>query len=79
MTEIDDDWCMTKAIVLIAHDELESFVALLSIREKKEFVILIAEKFVALVRRKIPVRPKFVIETASAQGMNRSSIFYTPG
>ena len=45
--ERDDDWCVAKAIVSIAHDKLERFVASLSIREKNEFAILTPEKVVA--------------------------------
>uniref|UniRef100_M1B273 Gag/pol polyprotein n=1 Tax=Solanum tuberosum TaxID=4113 RepID=M1B273_SOLTU len=58
MIETYDDWCVTKAIVSIAPDELESVVASLSIREKKEFVILTPEKAVALVPRETLTQPK---------------------
>ncbi|KAK4718414.1 hypothetical protein R3W88_016752 [Solanum pinnatisectum] len=78
MIETDDDWCVTKAIVPIAPDNLERAVASLSIREKREFVILTPEKVVALVPRETPDRPKFVIETAVTQGMTRSGRCYTP-
>ncbi|XP_015163374.1 uncharacterized protein [Solanum tuberosum] len=78
MIETDDDWCVTKAIVPIAPDELERAVASLSIREKKEFVILTPEKVVALVPREALTQPKFVIETAVTQGMTRSVRCYTP-
>jgi len=64
MIAADDDWCVIKAIVPIALNELEIVVASLSIRQKKEFVILTPEKVVALVPRETPVRPKFVIQTA---------------
>ena len=60
----DDDWCVIKAIVSIALNELEMVVDSLSIRQKKELVILTPEKVVALVPRETPVRPKFVIQTA---------------
>uniref|UniRef100_M1DZV3 Uncharacterized protein n=1 Tax=Solanum tuberosum TaxID=4113 RepID=M1DZV3_SOLTU len=70
--ETDDDWCVTKAIVLIAPDELERAVASLSIRETKKFVILRLEKAVALVPRETLDRPKFVIETTVTEGMTRS-------
>ncbi|KAK4708751.1 hypothetical protein R3W88_029676 [Solanum pinnatisectum] len=76
MIKTDEDWCVTKAIVPIAHDNLERVVASLSIKEKKEFMILTPEKVVALVPRL--ARPKFVIETAVTQGMTRSSRCYTP-
>ncbi|XP_015167184.1 uncharacterized protein [Solanum tuberosum] len=66
------------AIVSIAPDELESVVASLSIREKKEFVILTPEKAVALVPRETLTQPKFVIETAVTQGMTRSGRCCTP-
>ena len=49
MIAADDDWCVIKAIVPIALNELEMVVASLSIRQKKEFVILTPEKVVALV------------------------------
>ncbi|KAK4728995.1 hypothetical protein R3W88_021983 [Solanum pinnatisectum] len=77
MIETDDYWCVTKAIVPIAPDNLERAVASLSIREKKEFVILTPEKVVALVPRETPDRPEFVIETAVTQGMTRSGRCYT--
>ena len=35
MIETDDDWCVTKVITLIVHDELEKVVDSLSVREKK--------------------------------------------
>lgn len=78
MIEMNDDWCMTKPIVLIAHDESEKGVASLSIREKKEFVILTPAEVVTLVLRETLVRPKFVIETTSTQGMTRFGRCYTP-
>jgi len=49
MIAADDDWCVIKAIVPISLNELEIVVASLSIRQKKEFVILTPEKVVALV------------------------------
>ena len=49
MIENDDDWCGTKVITPIIHDEVEKVVASLSIKENKEFVILTTEKVVALV------------------------------
>lgn len=78
MIETDDHWCMTKAIVLIVHDKLERVVASLCIKEKKEFVILIPAKDVAFVPVETPARPSFVILTALAHGMTRSSRCYTP-
>lgn len=42
-------------------------MASLSIKEKKEFVILTPAKAVALVPSETLVRPKFVIETIVAQ------------
>ncbi|KAK4729049.1 hypothetical protein R3W88_022037 [Solanum pinnatisectum] len=78
MIETDDDWCVTKAIVPIAPDNLERAVASLSIREKNEFVILTPEKVVALVPRETLDRSKFVIETTVTQGMTRSGRCYTP-
>jgi len=50
----------------------------LSIKENKEFVILTPAKVVALVPSKTLIKPKFVIETNVAQGMNRSGKCYTP-
>ncbi|KAK4706860.1 hypothetical protein R3W88_033577 [Solanum pinnatisectum] len=78
MIELDDDWCVTKAIVSIAPDELEKDVSSLNIREKKEFVILTPEKVVALVPREALAQTKVVIETAVTQGMTRSGRCYTP-
>ena len=40
MIETDKDWCMTKVITLVIHDELEKVVASLNVKEKKEFRIL---------------------------------------
>ena len=70
--------CGTKVINPIVHDELENVVASLSIKEKKEFVILTPAKVVVLVPSKTQIKPKFVIETAVAQGMTRSRRCYTP-
>ena len=78
MIETDDDWCVAKTIVPIASDELERAVASLSIREKKEFVILTPEKVVALGPKETLALSKFVIETAVTQGMTRSGRCYTP-
>lgn len=69
---------MTKVITLIVHDELERIVALLSLKEKKEFVILTPANVVALVPLETPSRPKFVIETIAAKVMTRSGKCYTP-
>ena len=44
MIETDEDWCMTKVITPIVHDELERVVASLSVKEKKEFVILTPQR-----------------------------------
>ena len=77
MIDADEDWCVTKVINPIAQDELERVVASLSVTEKKEFVILTSAKVVALVPPETLVRPKFVIETAAAQGMIRFRRCYT--
>ena len=58
-----------KIITSIIHDELEKVVASLIIKEKKEFVILTHAK-AALVPSKTLIKPKFVIETATTQGMD---------
>ena len=78
MIETDDDWCGTKVITPIDHEEVEKVVASLCVKEKKEFVILTPAKVVVLVPSKTPIKPKFVIETAVAQGMTRSRRCYTP-
>ncbi|KAK4731556.1 hypothetical protein R3W88_024544 [Solanum pinnatisectum] len=78
MIETDNDWCVTKAIVSVAPDNLERVVASLSIREKKKFVILTPEKAVALVSRETLARPKFMIEIVVTQGMTRPGRCYTP-
>ena len=49
----------------------------LSIKEKKEFVILTAEKTVALGQIKTPARPRFLIENGSAQGIIGRVVLYT--
>ena len=38
MIETNDDWCVTKVITLVVHDEIQKVVAPLSVKEKKEFV-----------------------------------------
>ncbi|XP_015084367.1 uncharacterized protein LOC107027821 [Solanum pennellii] len=78
MIEMDEDGCETKMITPIVHEDLERAVASLSVKEKREFVILTPAKAVALVPSKTLVKPKFVIETAVAQGMTRSGRCYTP-
>ncbi|XP_015064647.1 uncharacterized protein LOC107009834 [Solanum pennellii] len=69
MIETDDDWCGTKKINQIVHDDLEKAVASLSIKEKKKFVILTPVKAVSLVPSKTLIKPKFVVVTTAAQGM----------
>ena len=69
---------MTKEIVPIVHDELERAVDSLSIKEKKEFVILTPTKVVALVPIETPAKPRFVIEIASAHGMTTSGRCCSP-
>lgn len=49
MIKIDDELCMTNAIVSLVHEELEKVGASLSMREKKEFAILTLEKVVSLL------------------------------
>ena len=65
-------------ITPIVHDDLERDVASLSVKQKREFVILTPTKDVALVLSETLVKPKFVIETAVAQGKTRSGRCYTP-
>ena len=64
-------------ITPIVHDDLKKFVSSLSIKEKKEFVILTPIKVVALVPSKTLVKLKFVIETPAAQVMTRYGRCYT--
>ena len=78
MIETDEDGCGTKMITPIMHEDLERAVASLSVKERRKFVILTPAKAVALVPPKTLVKPKFVIETAVAQGMTRSGRCYTP-
>ncbi|XP_069152059.1 uncharacterized protein [Solanum lycopersicum] len=78
MIETDEDECETKRITPFAQEDLERAVSLLSVKEKREFVILTPTKVVALVPSKTLSKPKFVIETAVAQGMTRSGRCYTP-
>ncbi|XP_069150323.1 uncharacterized protein [Solanum lycopersicum] len=78
MIETDEDECETKRITPVAQEDMEKAVASLSVREKGEFVILTHAKVTALVPLKTLVKPKFVIETAVAQGMTRSGRCYTP-
>ncbi|XP_069150342.1 uncharacterized protein [Solanum lycopersicum] len=76
LIETYDDWCGTKVVTPIVHDKLEKVVASLSVKKKKEFVILTPANVVTLVPSKTLIKPKFVIETA-AQGMTRSGRCYT--
>ena len=78
MIETNEDWYGTKIITPIVHNDLERAVASLSVKQKREFVILTPAKVVALVLSETLVKPKFVIETAAAQGMTRSGRCYTP-
>ncbi|XP_069146111.1 uncharacterized protein [Solanum lycopersicum] len=78
MIEIDEDGREAKRITPVVQEDLEKAVASLSVREKGEFVILTPAKVVALVPAKTLAKPKFVIETAVAQGMTRSCRCYTP-
>ena len=61
MIKTEEDWCGTKIITPIIHDDLKKDVASLSLKEKREFCILTPAKFVALVPSKTLVKPKFVI------------------
>ncbi|XP_069143299.1 uncharacterized protein [Solanum lycopersicum] len=61
MIQTDKDWCGTKNITPIIHDDLERVVASLSFKEKREFVILTPAKAVALVPSETLAKPKFVI------------------
>ena len=78
MIDTDYDWCVTKVLTPIFHDDLERDVASLSVKEKKETVILTSTKVVALVPFEAPARPKLVIETTANQGMTQSRRNYTP-
>ena len=78
MIETDNEWCRMKMITPIVLNDLEKGVASLSIKEQKEFVIFTPVKAVALVPSKTLIKPKFVIETAAAEGMARSGRCYTP-
>ena len=65
--ETDNNWCMTNVIVWIFHEEMERVVASLSIKEKKEFVILTPIKVVTLAPIETAARPRFVIKVASTR------------
>ena len=78
MIETDEHECETKRITPVTEEDLEKVVSSLSVKEKGEFVILTPAKAVALVPSKTLPKPKFVIETAVAQGMTRSGRCYTP-
>ncbi|XP_015078373.1 uncharacterized protein LOC107022209 [Solanum pennellii] len=78
MIEIDEGECETKRITPVVQEDLEKVVASLSVREKREFVILTPAKAVALVPSKTLAKPKFVIKMAVAQGMTRCGRCYTP-
>ena len=78
MIEIDEDERETKRITPVVQEDLERAVASLSVKERREIVILTPAKAVALVPSKTLAKPKFIIETAMAQGMTRSGRCYTP-
>ncbi|XP_027772414.1 uncharacterized protein LOC114076918 [Solanum pennellii] len=78
MIETDEDEREAKRITPVVQEDLERAVASLSVKERREFVILTPAKAVALVPSKTLPKPKFVIETAVAQGMTRSGRCYTP-
>ena len=61
MIKTNEDWCGTKMITSIVHDDLERDVASLSVKQKREFVILTPTKDVALVPSETLAKPKFVI------------------
>ena len=46
--------------------------------KKEEFMIMTPAKAVALLLIETPATPRFVFETASAQGMTMSSRCYSP-
>ena len=48
MLKMDEDWCGTKMITPIIHDDLERVVASLSVKEKRQFAILTPTKAVAV-------------------------------
>ena len=78
MIETDEDERETKRVTLFAQEDLEKVVASLSVREKRDFVILTPAKDVALVPSQTLSKPKFIIEIVVAQGMTRSGRCYTP-
>ncbi|XP_015072542.1 uncharacterized protein LOC107016648 [Solanum pennellii] len=57
MIETDEDECETKRITPVAQEDLERAVASLTVREKREFVILTPTKVVALVPSKTLAKP----------------------
>ena len=78
MIETDEDEREAKRITPVVQEDLERVVASLSVKERREFVILTLAKAVALVPSKTLPKPKFLIETVVAQGMTRSRRCYTP-
>lgn len=62
----------------IFHDEIQCLVALPSIIEKKDFVILTPANVVALMPFKVPTRTKFVIEIDFSSRLTRFVECYTP-
>ena len=67
MIEIDKNECETKRITPVVQEDLEKAFASLSVREKREFVILTPAKAVAFVPSKTLAKPKFIIETVVAK------------
>ena len=77
MIERDKDECEVKRIIPVAQEDMEKALSSLSVKEKREFVILTPKKVVALVPSKTFAKPKFVIEMVVAQGMTRSGRCYS--
>lgn len=77
MIEMDNNWGVKKALILIVYDELETIVSSLRIKERKEFLLLTLTMVFVLVIIETPTRQKFVIETVSAHGITRTGRCYT--
>ncbi|XP_069145569.1 uncharacterized protein [Solanum lycopersicum] len=77
MIETNEDERETKRITPVVQEDMEKAIAFLSVKDKGEFVILTPAKVVALVPSKTLAKPKFVMQTAVAEGMTRSGRCHT--
>lgn len=77
MIEKEEEWEANKSLVQIDPNTLEQTVVALSISKKLEFVVItVPHQAFALMDNM--VKPKFVVQATSAQGMTHSERCYIP-